>query len=125
MWWQFSSFGRAAKDCTHVPLQVIQGEFVNLGVIPKGGKTKYDLKVKNHAARRVRVTNLRSSCECIQVQPLISSAAPNGTLELEININFENEPQFVGSLILEVIGETDGVGTFSSKAEINVISKSP
>lgn len=77
---------------------------IELGPLPRGGKVETTLIVTNPTDVHVDVVGIRATCSCVSVIPGHWSLGGGEQLSLLIVLDLGHEPDFVGRLIVSIVG---------------------
>jgi len=83
-----------------------------LGVVFQGESTRINQWVRNQSDKEIHTAKIEKSCECLDVRLSKSQIASGERVLAHFTYNGTKEPDFVGSLLIEV--------TFSDENEKNV-----
>ncbi len=79
------------------------------GVMDRGGQAEKAFVCHNPGPTAVTVTGVTTSCECLRVELADYVIGPGESVSGMLVVDFRNEPQFAGDLLLRAEGSTDGV----------------
>ena len=97
------------------------GETFDLGVIYQRESARRNGWVKNRTGKPIQIVRIEASCECLDVQLSKFEIAPGDRALAQLHYDGMKEPDFVGSLQIEVnlIGDNDQkVGTIQVPIEV-------
>jgi len=95
---------------------------VTLGVIPRAGSRETVTRLTNPTNRTIRWSKLRTSCGCLSVVSSTNVIAPREDAFAKICLDVGEEPEFVGSLALEVTAVgSDGADAFRFDVRAEVV----
>lgn len=75
---------------------------IELGCIRRGGTARQTLVVANGSTTPALLARITTTCECLSVEPLPISLEPGGRQTIAIACDFSDDPDFTGSLAIEV-----------------------
>jgi hypothetical protein len=77
------------------------------GVLERGGHAEKVFALHNPGTIAVTVTGITTSCECLRVELVDRVIEPGESVSGTVAVDFREEPQFAGDLILQVEGMAD------------------
>ena len=106
------------------PLSVTPDQIV-IGELSAGETTRRTVEVFNPSARPYTLEKVTSSCPCVNVEGVPATIEPKSSIKLEIGIATAEEPDFRGSLAVELLGQTQNETIlFRVEARFSVIDAS-
>jgi hypothetical protein len=87
-------------------LLVPTSKIVDFGIVAQRGRKQAEIALTNRTSTALEVANIHTSCPCLVVQLARQQVGPSETVSAKIDLNFADEPDFVGHLRLEVEGRT-------------------
>ena len=92
-----------------------------LGDLDAGQAARGSITLRNPHAEAIEVVRVETSCPCTRVSPSTFQIDPGGSVPLGIEFDSLEEPEFRGTLLVEVTGQgaTGGV-LFRIKAKVTV-----
>lgn len=98
--------GGSTSSATNVnkPLLSASVEKLDLGTLPRGGKRETTVRLKNNGATEVRLGEVRTSCECLEVVVDSQLVRPRETVIATVKVDFTTTPKFSGTLQLQAEG---------------------
>lgn len=98
-------------------------DMIDFGTLPRHAQRKGSFTLSNPGMTSVPIARIESSCPCVRARLAQSTISPGGKVELEIELDFREEPDFTGGLLVEVLGQTpEGTLAFSVKISMTVSS---
>lgn len=79
----------------------VQSE-MDLGVVVQGTSTELRKWVSNASDSPMRIAEIKTSCECLQVRLSQKQIDPQGKFLIFLHYDGAKEPDFAGSLLIEV-----------------------
>lgn len=92
---------------------------IELGVIVQGGSSRINQWLKNQSDKEIHLTKIETSCDCLGVRLSKTILAPRDRTLACFTYDGSQEPDFVGSLLIEVTF-SDGNGLSVGKIEVPV-----
>jgi hypothetical protein len=80
------AYGRISKSKDDYPLSVLPKQ-LEVGNVLINSSYQHKLAVANTSDQEIRITGVRASCGCTDIQPNVFSLAPNDTLDLNLRID--------------------------------------
>jgi hypothetical protein len=84
------------------PETALADGLLTLDEIEQGGRTSRTLFVRNASQSAIGVKDVVSSCDCVTLDGLPVEIAPGLAESIELRINLEHAPNFVGEMQVEV-----------------------
>lgn len=75
---------------------------INLGVVRQGESVRHTAWLRNNSKTAVHITDIKKSCECLEVELAEKTIEPNQRTLVDVRYDGAKEPDFVGSLQIEV-----------------------
>jgi hypothetical protein len=92
---------------------------IDLRTVPQGGRASGTLQLENNSTRHVRIVRVWASYPCISVDFGADDIEPKQQVSVRINLNLEDEIDFVGILGAEVRGFTS-TGELAFATAVNI-----
>ena len=94
---------------------------IDLGIVPQAGREQETFSLTNPTAEPVQIARIESSCDCLEIRLLATEVPPAGKVLAQARLDLSKEPEFIGSLAIQVNGLTgSGVVAFSIVINVSV-----
>lgn len=107
------------ENSTIAPSSLPISAIVELGVVVQGKSSQINQWIQNRSNDEIHATTIEKSCGCLEVRLSKSRMAPGERVLGHFSYDGEKEPEFVGSLVIEV-GFSDANGKKVGKTEVLV-----
>lgn len=94
----------------------------DLGTLIRRGKRNYEVTVRNCTTRALRIEKIEVTCNCMTVEPQQVVLAPGEAVQLTVRVDLNDEPDFIGKLLLGIRGIAYTGEVFESTATVSVIN---
>jgi hypothetical protein len=92
---------------------------VDLGIVPQGGHETETFSLTNAGSTPVEVARVETSCDCLAIRLARRVIGPSEKVLAQAALDLSKEPDFRGSLAIEVTGLTSS-GTVAFSLVVNV-----
>lgn len=105
---------------------IVSPDPIALGVLTPGHSAQTTVTIRNQTSEAVMVRRFETTCPCILVTPVPIRVGPRGTASLVVTFDPKAEPDFRGSLSVDVVGYADDGGrVLRATADIDVRRLAP
>ncbi len=114
----------SAADTTHrFPLE-ISPDSLSFGELEQGQLGMATIDVYNPTGREWNVERIGTSCPCVTIAPQSTQIGPGDKKTLGVQLNPSDDPDFVGSLSVDVIGYAASGGiAFRTRVDVEIRAK--
>jgi hypothetical protein len=89
-------------------LLVPSATHLDFGQVAAGTRSKKTLSLRNSSESAIKVTAIRTSCDCLQVRLDYRTIQPGEEVAVTVFLDFSDDPGFTGRLLLDAIGLMEG-----------------
>ena len=113
----------ASSARRHFPLE-ISPDPVRLGVVIQGHDARAHLTIFNRGSQPVSLDLIETTCPCLTIAPASIALPPGESKTLTIQFNSSAEPDFLGTLLMDVTGHARGQLLFETQVKLRVVPAS-
>jgi hypothetical protein len=82
---------------------------IDIGTVPQAGKREIRITLTNPTSTTIHVVAIETSCPCLRFKLERAEIEPGEVIAGEISLDFKDEPEFTGSLQIDVRGQSSDV----------------
>jgi len=102
-------------------LLVISPRKIDFGTLKPGARKQKPVQVTNQGRDAVQIADIHIGCDCVQFHLPSNTLGPGEATQAQLIADFSSDPDFKGSLAVEVNGRTpSGESAFALTVYVNV-----
>ena len=94
---------------------------LDLGTLAPGQDAHAKLSLRNNGDKPIVVARVKTSCECVTLEPSEFQVDPQSTVTLDVQYDSSRDPDFLGGLGVNLTGEaSSGTALFCVNVDLSV-----